>query len=292
MMDAGFFCLAGRPLLYLVYFPVIFSVYRRWVLSEEPFLKEEFGAAYADFMREVPRWRIRITPGPARGPEQRFSWTTFRQNRELARAGAHLALMGVFLAYAVFGSPFAGVSPLVLATWAGAVAAWLLLHDVLAVATERLSPAWLLVALGGAAGGGYFLATAPLWTPWPEAWAWGGVAVGGALGLVVAATATPTAARVTGRTSEDLFARKSGVNRDELYPRPMLQYYLAWLGLGLLAGTLGGVWLAIAGSLVLWALGVAGLVQPRTLPQRWPVALAVLALYGAAVWMAAGRLLA
>lgn len=66
-LTMDFFCVAGLPLLYIFYFPVIYSVYRKWVVNEEPFLEKEFGEDYHDFKREVPRWTIRVTPATARG---------------------------------------------------------------------------------------------------------------------------------------------------------------------------------------------------------------------------------
>jgi protein-S-isoprenylcysteine O-methyltransferase Ste14 len=87
-MDFGFFCVAGLPLLYLVYFPVIYSVYRHWVVNEEPFLEKEFGDDYRRFKQEVPRWRIRLKPAPGRGREQVFTWAMFKLNNEWPRAAS------------------------------------------------------------------------------------------------------------------------------------------------------------------------------------------------------------
>ena len=101
-MDFGFFCTAGLPLLYLLYFPVIFLVYRTWVKNEERFLVEEFGDGYSSLKLEVPRWRFRLRPAPPRGPEQSFEWATFLLNREFSRSLRHLILLGLFAAFFFF----------------------------------------------------------------------------------------------------------------------------------------------------------------------------------------------
>ncbi len=101
-MDLGFFFLAGRPLFYLFYFPIIFFVYRRWVVNEESFLENEFGEPYRTFKREVPRWGFRIKAAPARGSELSFQWATFMINRELPRSLSHIFFLAVLCVVFIF----------------------------------------------------------------------------------------------------------------------------------------------------------------------------------------------
>ena len=112
-MDLGFFFLAGYPLFYLIYFPVIFSVYRSWVVKEEGFLEDEFGEDYRAFKQEVPRWRVRLTPALPRGREQTFDWAIFKVNRELHRLLSHLLLVGLFSFYFFSGNFFVGIDPII-----------------------------------------------------------------------------------------------------------------------------------------------------------------------------------
>jgi hypothetical protein len=41
-MDIGFFLLTGQPRFFLLYLPIGFTVYKRWVANEERFLEKEF----------------------------------------------------------------------------------------------------------------------------------------------------------------------------------------------------------------------------------------------------------
>lgn len=237
-MDLGFFCLAGLPWLYPLYFPVIFSVYRKWVISEEPFLAREFGDAYARFHANVPRWRVRITPAPAQGPEQRFSFAMFRRNRELSRAGAHVALGCVLGAFAAFGSPLDALPLLARITAFAVIAVWLVLHDVYRVGAPGVSRGWSAAAAGVAVAGAALLAAAPAST-WqrfdaPAAWlcAAAGVAFGGLA----------------------LFGP------DAWLARPVVRWYAAALAAGLFSATFGGLHAAVLASLALWMAVVAGVV--------------------------------
>lgn len=278
-LDLGFFFVAGWPLFYLLYFPVIFSVYRSWVLKEERFLEEEFGNDYRAFKREVPRWRIRLKPSPPRGPVQPFKWATFMLNHELPRSLSHLFLLGVFLSYFFFGNPFTHIDPLVRVTVIGAIAVWLVLHDIYPLDVPQKSAGWVLIASSIAVITTIFLIKAPVWVPWSGTAAWVSISAGLYLGLLVSATAFPGFARVVDKKGEALFAQ------------PMSQWYMMGLGLGLLSCTLGGVWLGIMAPFIIWAFGIAGLVPLKMMPQRFSIGLGLLMLFIFSGSLAAARLL-
>jgi hypothetical protein len=264
-MDFGFFCVAGLPLLYLLYFPVIYTVYRRWVMSEEPFLEEEFGDDYRRFKHEVPRWRIRLTPAPPRGREQTFSWALFKLNNEWPRAGSHLCILGIFSCYFLFGNPFAGIDPLVRATVVGAIAAWLLTRDIYPLNVSRVHAGWIALAAVIGLDGALFITVAPVWEPWSSTASWFAVVVGIALGLIVSLLTLPAVARATGKTLNDVFSH------------PMSQWYALGLGLGLLTLTLGGVWIGILVPLAFWSLGLAGIVPMKPIPGSTKIGFGLLA---------------
>lgn len=267
-MDFGFFCIAGLPLLYLFYFPVIYSVYRNWVVNEEPFLEKEFGKAFQEFKREVPRWRVRLTPATPRGHEQAFSWTTFKLNNELPRAGSHLLLLVIFTLYALFGNPWGDVDPLARTTVVGVIAGWLLVHDIYLLDAARVHTGWVWLAGVIAVGGAGFLAAAPVWESWSFVASFIWMIVGSVLGMTVALLTLPMVARASGKTLNDRV------------PQPMCQWYLLGLALGLLTLTLGGVWIGILVPLMLWALNLAGIVQIRPIPQTTAMGLSLLAVFG------------
>jgi protein-S-isoprenylcysteine O-methyltransferase Ste14 len=268
-MDFGFFCVAGLPLLYLLYFPIIYSVYRTWVMNEEPFLDAEFGDDYRAWQREVPRWRMRLTPAPPRGREQVFTWAMFKLNNELPRAASHIFLLGIFALYFIFGNPWAGMEPLVRATLVGMIAAWCLLRDVRPLEVSRVHTGWIGLAGAVALGGVVFLAIAPVWGPWPIAVSWVAVAIGALLGLVASLLTLPAFTRARGQTLARVFAR------------PMSQWYAVGLGLGLLTLMLGGVWIGMLVPLVYWAFGLAGIAPMRPIPQSAMMTLALLLGFGA-----------
>jgi len=267
IMDLGFFLLAGRPLFFLLYFPVIFSVYRSWVVKEERFLEEEFGEGYRILKREVPRWGFRLKPAPARGSELIFKWATFMLNREWPRSLSHLSFLSVFVGYFFFGNPFTYVNILVRATAIGAIAVWLVLRDVYLVDVSQKSVGWVLMALTSAAITTVFLIQAPVWEPWLGTGAWISIGAGLYFGLLVSATACPGFLHIVGKKEEDVFVR------------PMCQWYVLGLGLGLLSCTLGGVWLGIMVPWVLWALGIAGWAPLKMVPQRLSVSMGLMMLF-------------
>jgi protein-S-isoprenylcysteine O-methyltransferase Ste14 len=235
-MDLGFFCLAGLPYLFPLYLPVVFTVYRKWVIGEEPFLEREFGDDYRTYRANVPRWRVRLRPAPPQGPEQGFSWATFRRNRELSRSLAHLLLAGVFGLCAAFGNPAAAVDPVLRATALALIATWLLLHDVIPVGIARVSGAWLGATLAVVAVGAALLVqpSAAIWQRAAAPWSWLAVAVGSVLGAVAV------------------------LGPRDLLARPIVRWYAVALAIGCVSGTLGGVWAAGLAGLVLWMLLVAG----------------------------------
>lgn len=270
VMDLGFFCVAGLAPFYLLYLPLIFAVYRRWVLNEEPFLRQEFGDEYDEMCREVPRWGIRLTPAPPRGPDQRFTWSMYLFNGEHWRSGSHLLWLAVFWLYWQFGNPFASMSQLVPATVAAVVVAHYLVYDIRPRDVSRLSAGWLAAAAAVALGGGALLVSAPVWQVWETPWTW----VARACGVVLAAAVAVAALR-SART-EDAARERGG-----LFAVAMVPWYLAALAAGLLSCTLGGVWLAVAASLTVWALSIAGAFVVRPPPRNAAAAVVLVAALGA-----------
>jgi Phospholipid methyltransferase len=249
-MDLGFFLLAGRPLLLLLYFPVIFSVYQRWVANEEIFLENEFGNDYRILKREVPRWKFQLRPAPARGSELTFQWATFRLNRELPRALSHLCLMLTFVTYFFLGNPFSQVSVLSRITVLTAIAVWLLLRDVYPLESVQKSVGWALLAVVCTTVAIIFLVYVPVWQPWKGTSAWISISAGGLLGLLVAFQIFP---RWFGTLT-----RKTG----KLFVSPICQLYGLGMALGLISCTRGGVWIAIMTAFIVWLLSTAGILKP------------------------------
>ena len=130
MMDLGFFLIAGQPLLFLFYFPIIFTVYRRWVVAEERFLEAEFGSDYLALKREVPRWGFQLRPAPARGSDLTFQWSTYKINHELPRSLSHVCIMLAFVLFSVFGNPLAQIDFWLRLTLLAVVAGWLIVRDI------------------------------------------------------------------------------------------------------------------------------------------------------------------
>jgi protein-S-isoprenylcysteine O-methyltransferase Ste14 len=265
-MDLGFFLAAGWPLLYFFYFPIIFFVYRRWVVNEESFLESEFGEQYRTFMREVPRWSFRLKAAPARGSELRFQWATFMINRELPRSLSHVFFLAVFVLFFVFGNPFNQLSALFRITLIAAIAMWLVLRDIYAVNVSQKSIGWFMVALCGAAATALCLIYAPVWQPWDGGGAWVSIGVGLCFALVVWIAALPGMADASAKSGKSFFAR------------PITQWYVLALGLGLLSCTMGGIWLGIMVPFTVWALHLAGALSIPMVPRRLGVSFALLAL--------------
>lgn len=244
-MDLGFFCVAGLAPFYLLYFPILFAVYRRWVLNEEPFLRQAFGAEYEQMCKEVPRWGIRLTPAAPRGPDQRFTWSMYFFNGEHWRSGSHLIWLAVFWLIWAWGNPFGSLPVLVPATIAGVIAPYYIVHDVTPRDVSRLSWGWLLLALAIAAGGATFLASAAVWNVWPAPWVWLGRGLGLLLGILL-----PFLLQSSRRRAEHGRESQRGA---------MVAWYVAALALGLLSCTFGGIWLAVVACLTIWALSIAGI---------------------------------
>jgi hypothetical protein len=266
LLDFGVFILAGYPLFYVFYFPIIFFVYERWVKSEESFLENEFGEHYRILKRDVPRWWFRLTPAPARGPKIRFRWATFMLNRELPRTLSHLCLLCVLVLFHIFGNPLAQLDILVRVTVLAAIAVWLILHDVYLLEASRKSAARSIVAICSALFAVLFLTFAPLWEPWVGPSAWITICLGISLGLLVWLTAMPRGSDVADRI------------RRKFFVRPICQWYALALGLGLLSCTLAGVWLGIMTSFTVWALQIAGFLSVQMVPQRFNVSLGIVML--------------
>jgi hypothetical protein len=248
IMDAGFFLLAGRPLLLLFYFPIIFSVYQRWVTNEETFLENEFGNAYRLLKQEVPRWKFQFRPAPARGSELTFQWATFKVNRELARSLSHLCLMLTFVTYLLLGNPFHQVSVLVRITVLAAIAVWLLLHDVYPLESVQKSPGWALAAVVCAIVTVIFLFYAPVWQPWTGINGWISISAG----LVLLSLGVVT------RFPQFMLSRKIA----KLFVNPLCHLYGIVMALGLISCTMAGVWIAIMTAFIVWLLNIAGALGP------------------------------
>jgi hypothetical protein len=248
LMDVGFFLVAGRPLLLVLYFPVIFSVYQRWVTNEEIFLENEFDNAYRILKQEVPRWRFQFRPASARGSELTFQWATFKLNRELPRSLSHLCLLVTFLMYFFLGNPFDHVGVFVRITVIIGVAVWLLLHDVYPVDSDQRSVSWALLAIVCAAFTFIFLFYAPVWQRWMGTSGWISITAGLALGLAVTSTMFP----------RFMLSRKIG----KLFVNPMCRLYGILMALGLISCTMGGIWTGIMTAQIVWLLTVAGVLKP------------------------------
>ena len=256
VMDLGFFVVAGLTPFYLLYGPLMFAVYRRWVLNEEPFLRQAFGSEYTRMCREVPRWGFRLRPAAPRGPDQRFTWTMYFFNGEQWRSGSHLLWLTVFWLYWLFANPFATLDPMIPATLGVVVAVHYVLHDARPRDVARLSRGWLGVAAAIALGGAALLANAPVWQTWPQPWPWLARAAGLALGGLLALSA------LRSRTDD------GGTAHGKLFRVPMTAWYLVALALGLLSATPGGLWLAVIVSLTVWACSIAGLRVVRPPPRN------------------------
>jgi hypothetical protein len=247
-MDVGFFLLAGRPLLLLFYFPVIFWVYRRWVMNEEIFLENEFGNAFRILKQQVPRWRFRIRPASARGSDLSFQWATFKLNRELPRSLSHLCLAVTFGMYFFLGNPFSQVSVLARITIIAGIAVWLLLHDVYPLEPVQKNVGWTLLAIVCTTVTLIFLLYAPVWQRWTGTSAWISVGVGLGLGLLVTTTMLP----------QFRLGRKMG----KLFVNPLCRWYGIVMAVGLTSCTMGGVWIGMMTAQIGWLLSVAGVLKP------------------------------
>jgi len=273
-MDLGFFLLAGQPLLFLFYFPIIFTVYQRWVATEEKFLETEFGDDYLVLKREVPRWGFQLRPAPARGSDLTFQWSTYLINHELARSVSHICLMLVFVLFFVFGNPLAQIDFWLRLTLLAVIAVWLIVRDVYAIDGVDKSIAWSLAALGVAVLAMVFLTSAPVWQPWSGAGAWAAIAIGLCCSLAVTLSVFPG------------FSRASSERKRKIVTRPLCQWYILALGLGLLSCTLGGLWVGVKLSLVAWALTIAQWLSVKMIPQRMPIGILLLGLVAASASVA------
>jgi len=164
--------------------------------------------------------------------------------------------MTCFVCYFFFENPFARFDEIACATIIAAIAVWLALHDIYPVDVSRKSVGWALTALGSAVMTTVFLVKAPVWELWSSPGAWISIAAGFCLGLLVSASALPVSFGVAVKKISHVFVR------------PMSQWYVLALALGLLLCTLGGVWVGIMAPFVFWALAIAGLVSINRLPQH------------------------
>lgn len=268
-LDLGFFLLAGRPLFYLVYFPIVFTVYSRWVANEEKFLEAEFGQDYQILKNEVPRWGFRVLAAPARGADLTFRWSTYRINRELTRSLSHLCLMLMLLLFFIFDNPFVQIDFAIRLTALAVIGTWLVVRDIFPLPGTEKSVQWAIMALAPAVVAGIFLASFPLWSPWSGAGAWLGIALGLYCCFAVALRVLPRSAQI------------STDDKRRFVTRPICQWFVLALGFGLLSCTLGGVWLGVTFSLGLWALHVSRWVAIESFPRSLPVGIFLFAVVAA-----------
>jgi protein-S-isoprenylcysteine O-methyltransferase Ste14 len=88
----GMAALIGDPRAYLLTALAFFFLYLSIVPAEEEFLSRQFGAAYARYRAEVPRFLPRLRPWPGR-VRQAFHWRAIR-----GELGILLWVVGIYLA--------------------------------------------------------------------------------------------------------------------------------------------------------------------------------------------------
>ena len=91
----GMAALIGDPRAYLLAALAFVVLYVGIVPAEEEFLSRQFGAAYARYCAEVPRFLPRLRPWPGR-VRQAFQWRAARGELAIAlwAVGIYLALLG------------------------------------------------------------------------------------------------------------------------------------------------------------------------------------------------------
>jgi len=91
----GMAALIGDPKAYFLAAVAFVFLYLAIVPAEEEFLRRQFGAAYARYCAEVPRFLPRLRPWPGR-VRQAFHWSAARGELAIAMwaAGIYLALLG------------------------------------------------------------------------------------------------------------------------------------------------------------------------------------------------------
>lgn len=71
---AGLFLIWNNPWVYLIGAPFFLLAYRAIVAAEEAFLDRQFGAAYAVYVRQTPRWWPRLSGLAAATAGVPFNW--------------------------------------------------------------------------------------------------------------------------------------------------------------------------------------------------------------------------
>jgi hypothetical protein len=94
-LGLGMAALIGDPRAYFLTALALVFLYAGIVPAEEEFLSNQFGAAYARYRAEVPRFLPRIRPWPGR-VRQAFHWRAARGELVIAlwAAGIYVALLG------------------------------------------------------------------------------------------------------------------------------------------------------------------------------------------------------
>lgn len=74
LIAAGLALVINAYAFYLIVIPAIVLAYHAIVTTEEAYLREKFGAQYADYCRRVDRWWPRLTRFRIAVAGQRFNW--------------------------------------------------------------------------------------------------------------------------------------------------------------------------------------------------------------------------
>jgi hypothetical protein len=177
--------------------------------------------------------------------------------------------MLVFVLFWIFGNPLTQIDFWLRLTLLIVTAAWLIVRDIYPIEGSVKSFGWGVVALCLIAIAVFFLASAPLWRTWSGAAGWVAIALGLYCSLAVTIRAFPQ------------FAGQAPENKRKIVTRPLCQWYILALGLGLLTCTLAGVWTGIIAVLVVWALYIGRLITVKGVPRRADVAVVLLVLVAA-----------
>jgi protein-S-isoprenylcysteine O-methyltransferase Ste14 len=92
LLGFGMAALIGDPLAFLLAAIAFFVLYMAIVPAEEEFLGRQFGAAYAHYRAEVPRFLPRLQPWPGR-EKHTFQWSAMRGELVVA-----IWAIGIYLA--------------------------------------------------------------------------------------------------------------------------------------------------------------------------------------------------
>lgn len=74
LMLLGYFVIHNNPWLYLIGGAFFLIAYQAIVAAEEKYLSEKFGEGYAEYCRDVPRWKIRTDGLNQTFRDMEFNW--------------------------------------------------------------------------------------------------------------------------------------------------------------------------------------------------------------------------